>query len=245
MNELNEIVKPIDDFNGYYVSNLGNVYSDKNGDLKLLKPWLDSKGRYLMVSLSQDGKKNNRLVHRLVAQAFLPNPNNLPVVNHKDKNTHNPCVNNLEWCTTKYNVHDSYSTMSQNRNFRKCLLYKDNKLIGEFDGIRKASQYAQDVYRASKSALEKYRSYNDITVVPVDKNSGSDGVKRKTNRCLEIRSPIHVYKNNVDVATFATFREIANYFTNELGIPSNDRKLNWYYHNNKDYYGYSFKRLSN
>ena len=71
---------------------------------KLIKPYKDSTG-YLVVSL-RDNKGNTyrKKIHRLVAQAFLPNPDNLNVVNHKDENKLNNVVENLEWCTTSYNA---------------------------------------------------------------------------------------------------------------------------------------------
>ena len=60
--------------------------------------------RYITVNLSKDGTKRSLPIHRLVAQAFLPNPNNLPCVNHKDENTLNNAASNLEWCTHAYNL---------------------------------------------------------------------------------------------------------------------------------------------
>lgn len=59
---------------------------------------------YEAVTLSKDGVSKSYSVHRLVAQAFIPNPGNLPEVNHKDENTLNNRVDNLEWCTRQYNI---------------------------------------------------------------------------------------------------------------------------------------------
>lgn len=91
--------KVIKGFDDYKVNNLGQVFSIKRN--KTLKPY-EKKG-YYGVWLYKDNKRYFRLVHRLVASAFIPNPNNLPQINHKDENSKNNNVENLEWCTAKYN----------------------------------------------------------------------------------------------------------------------------------------------
>lgn len=90
------------DYTGLYqVSNLGRVRSCGTG--RILKPKINNKG-YLFVGLCKSGKAKQFLVHRIVATAFIPNPENLPVVNHRDYNRQNDCVDNLEWCTIAYNT---------------------------------------------------------------------------------------------------------------------------------------------
>lgn len=90
--------KPIKGFPGYFVSNLGNVKGIKN---RILKP---NAGRaYLTVPLYNKMGQYRFPIHRLVATAFVPNPNNLPMVNHKDENKRNNQADNLEWCDSKYN----------------------------------------------------------------------------------------------------------------------------------------------
>lgn len=95
-------MKDIRGFEGLYaVTSCGRVWSYRRK--KFLKPHTYSNG-YLYVDLSKNGKHNLRRVHRLVAEAYIPNPDNLPQVNHKDEiKTHN-WINNLEWCDAKYNV---------------------------------------------------------------------------------------------------------------------------------------------
>ena len=104
--EEKEIWKDIEGYEGLYkVSNMGRVkslnyrYTGKEGILKVVK----LNNGYLQVQLCKDGKAKGYLVHRLVAQAFLFNPNNLPVINHKDENKQNNKVENLEWCSSSYN----------------------------------------------------------------------------------------------------------------------------------------------
>ena len=111
---MEEIWKDVEGYEGLYqVSNFGNVKSVKriikkanNAYLsvkeRLLKYTTNHKG-YKMVSLSKNGKQKSCTVHRLVAKAFIPNPKDLPQVNHKDENKLNNYVNNLEWCDNKYN----------------------------------------------------------------------------------------------------------------------------------------------
>lgn len=98
---MNEIWRSVKDYEGLYeVSNLGRVRNCRTG--RVLRLWKDKYG-YLLVGLHKDGVRKHCLVHRLVAQAFLPNPNNLPQVNHKDENKENNRVENLEWCDGFYN----------------------------------------------------------------------------------------------------------------------------------------------
>ena len=90
----------------YMVSNLGRVKSlnySNTGKEGILNARDNGKG-YLRVKLWKDGKNKNCRINRLVAQAFLENPQNLPEVNHKDEDKTNNCVENLEWCSRSYNI---------------------------------------------------------------------------------------------------------------------------------------------
>ena len=96
--------KPIIGFEGLYeVSTLGQV-RNKNG--LFMKQCLkrDKYTVYKKVALWKDGKYKHFYVHRLVAEAFIPNPDNLPIVNHKDEDGTNNLPNNLEWCDKSYNA---------------------------------------------------------------------------------------------------------------------------------------------
>lgn len=85
----------------YAVTSCGKVWSYRRK--KFLKPYSDKKG-YLKVGLCKNGERCQMYVHRLVAQAYISNPENLPQINHKDEvKTHN-WINNLEWCDNKYNT---------------------------------------------------------------------------------------------------------------------------------------------
>ena len=105
-----EIWKDIKGYEGQYqVSNKGNVRSVARKDSIgrkisgiILKPGCNN-GGYLMVNLCKNGKVKNKLIHRLVLEAFVENPNNLPEVNHKDENPSNNELSNLEWCDARHN----------------------------------------------------------------------------------------------------------------------------------------------
>ena len=120
---MEEIWKDIKDYEGLYqVSNLGRVKSlnyNHTGKEKILK--LHDTHGYYRAYLCNKGKQFKIFVHRLVAQAFIPNPNNLPQVNHKDFNRKNNCSKNLEWITLKENVQYSQATQI------KCLDLKTNE----------------------------------------------------------------------------------------------------------------------
>lgn len=107
---MNEILKQINEFPDYAVSNLGNVYSYKNGKVVKLKPGSVGSG-YLNVQLCKNGEYINYYIHRLVAEAFIPNPLALPQVNHIDEDKTNNRAENLEWCSAQYNT--EYSQAKQ------------------------------------------------------------------------------------------------------------------------------------
>ena len=99
-------MKDIKGYEGLYaVTPEGEVYSYKRK--RFLVPYTVGNG-YLYVCLCKNGERKTCYVHRLVAEAYLPNPDNLPQVNHKDENKTNNCLQNLEWCDAKYN--NNYGT---------------------------------------------------------------------------------------------------------------------------------------
>lgn len=117
MNEivLKEIWKPIPEFEGLYeISNLGRVKSligwDGHGYInreRIIKPTLTSTG-YYKVDLKKNGKRKVYKLHRAIAQAFIPNPEGKPFINHIDGNPLNNDIANLEWCTNQENIRHGY-----------------------------------------------------------------------------------------------------------------------------------------
>lgn len=113
---MEEIWKDIEGYEGLYqISNLGRVKSFGNGSKsrwygkeRILSATNDSKG-YKQIKLTNKKERKTFKVHRLVAQAFIPNPYNLPQINHKDEVKSNNRADNLEWCDNQYNCDYSKS----------------------------------------------------------------------------------------------------------------------------------------
>lgn len=93
--------------------------------------------QYRFVRLSKNGESRSYSVHRLVAEAFIPNPDNLPEVNHKDEDPSNNRVDNLEWCTRQYNIEYSKGKMVQqiDNNGNVVAVYKSIKYASDITGI--------------------------------------------------------------------------------------------------------------
>lgn len=147
---MEELWKDIPDFEGYYqASNLGRIrsvdryvkYKNTDGVAlrkgKILSPKTSKKG-YLETTLMKEGKNYYKRIHQLIASAFLPNPNNYPYINHINENKKDNRVENLEWCTPKYNTEVYHKS--------RIKLYQytlDGELIEVWNSITKAAESLQ------------------------------------------------------------------------------------------------------
>lgn len=144
--------------NLYQINQFGEIRTLKNSPklkkYNLLKPQISKTNGYVYQMLNKNGTKKLFRVHRLVASAFLPNPNNLPQVNHKDGNKQNNRADNLEWCEQSYNMKHAYKNKLQtpSETQRKAIIntnklkqkrvcqIKDGEIINTFSGISEASR---------------------------------------------------------------------------------------------------------
>lgn len=151
--------KPVKGYEGYYeVDQFGRVFGleriikvNDNGRNyekpiagKQLKQSMHTKG-YKTVSLTKDGKTKTLFVHRLVAEAFIPNVDNLPMVNHKDEDKTNNFVENLEWCTNDYNINYGTARKRQAKKIR---------------GIPHTDEHKKKISESMKAYREKEKSEN-------------------------------------------------------------------------------------
>lgn len=148
-----EIWKEIKGYEGIYeISSYGNIRSIdryiyyKNGRKQfykgcLLSPVIGKRG-YVIANLNKNNKGNKVPIHRLVAKAFIPNPNNLSEVNHKDEDKTNNKVENLEWCDRKYNM--NYGTLLEravaNKSKGVCQYDLQGNLIKEWSSATEAGR---------------------------------------------------------------------------------------------------------
>lgn len=153
---MKEIWKDVSGYEGLYqVSNLGRIKSsERHGNFNknhILIGGKDTKG-YRVVSLTKNGKGLTKKVHRLVAQAFILNPKNLPQINHIDGNKQNNTIKNLEWCDNAYNYKHSVQNklrinsikelkkLAKKREKKVYQYNSEHNLIAEYDSITKAQR---------------------------------------------------------------------------------------------------------
>lgn len=149
MNKEIEVWKDIPNYEGLYqVSSWGRVKSlnyNHTGKERILKPQKNT-FEYLHISLCKDSKRKTFTVHRLVATAFIPNPYNLPQINHKDENKENNHVDNLEFCTAKHN--SNYGT--RNERLSKKMSEAKSKPIYQYTKVGEFIREWQSATHAEK-----------------------------------------------------------------------------------------------
>lgn len=134
----------------YKVSNKGELYSIKRK--RKLNPSI-SKNGYRQAKLYKNGKYKTRSVHRIVATAFLENPENYPVVNHVDEDKLKNNVENLQWCTQKHNV--NHGTGQQRRIEAVKMPVKQYTLDGQYLATYKSAVDLQELYGFHQSAISR------------------------------------------------------------------------------------------
>lgn len=169
-----EIWKDIDGYEGYYqVSNMGRVKSlarFKQNHTKFqkieeaIKKQTIKDNGYYIVSLYKNNVGEQKYIHRLVAEAFIDNPDCLPQVNHKDENKSNNCVENLEWCNNKYN--NNYGTKRERQvetllnNGKLCARVVKCDLDGNVIAYYRSMREAERENGLSNGSISAYFRYN-------------------------------------------------------------------------------------
>lgn len=141
----------------YQVSDTGKV---KRVGKKELKPKIEKNG-YVRFHLSKNGIAKMELAHRLVAQAFIPNPLNYKTVNHIDENKQNNCVSNLEWCDMTYQNRYGQGAINRNKAKEKPVFQfdKNGNFIKKFDSVKIAAQELNLSESSIHCVCKKQRRY--------------------------------------------------------------------------------------
>ena len=180
---MQEIWKEVKALTGIEVSNFGNVRSwrckGKPCNIRADKPHLlsqkDNGHGYKCINIRENGKSIHLYVHRIVAEAFIPNPNNYPEVNHKDENMQNNKVNNLEWCNHSYN--QNYG--NRNKKVQEKLGIKINqydlngKYIKTFNSITEAQKECKTSH-INKCLSGEFRQTGGYIWKYADKNARNE-----------------------------------------------------------------------
>ena len=150
-----EIFLPIDGCNDYFISNFGNVKNTKTNRIMKLQNHIRG---YKLVSLKKNGKWKLLTVHRLVAKAFLENPNNEKVIDHIDNNPSNNNVKNLRWCSQKENLYNQGKQKNNTSGFKGVAFHKTIKKYQSkirINGKNKHLGYFETAEEASKAYEKK------------------------------------------------------------------------------------------
>ena len=159
----NEIWKPVSGFEGYYeVSSLGKVASLPYRRRCVRKPSINSSG-YLSIILYKPKFMKTMSIHRLIAVAFVANPENKPQVNHKDENKLNNDISNLEWCTPSHNTRHAISVGLMKPNNKRCPVEQltiSGQLIALHKSVRQAALSVSGTPQQVSRSCKINKQYN-------------------------------------------------------------------------------------
>lgn len=176
----NEYDKP------FYVSNKGRIKKEVFGKERI-SVGFDNWCGYKMVSLKKDGKKKDVRIHRLVAMAFIEQPIGKNVINHKDLNKSNNCVENLEWCTQLENIKHAKDNDARNIKHRDLEIFKDIKDDVPTRQISEKHGVSMDIVRRVakennyKITSKKYKINRKEMILEFKKNTSNKDIAIKFN----------------------------------------------------------------
>lgn len=161
MMDMVEIWKDVKGYEGLYqVSNLGRVKSFREGTKfgkqkeYILKPWLINSGYHVVMLYKEDRSKRKYQLHRLVAETFIENSENLPCINHKDENKINNNASNLEWCTYSYN--NNYGTARERAIKTRMKYIRQQNLDGKTLALYCSIDIACELLKCDKDTMEEW-----------------------------------------------------------------------------------------
>lgn len=214
MRSENEIWKPVVGYEGLYeVSNYGRirsidrvVFQQGRNQIyrgRIMATFINNSG-YEAIRLSKGNKKKWMLIHRIVAEAFLPNPNSLPYVNHKDETKTNNSVDNLEWCSLEYNV--NYGTSTRRRSIKMGKRIYAYSLKGEFLATYFSIREAERVTGVKKQ--------NIMSVIDKNKTAGEMFWRTYMSGNIETKAPknhkLHIVQYDMQskkISSYSSARE--------------------------------------
>ncbi len=197
----------------YEVSSLGNVRNKKTR--RILKPAI--RGGYALVGLCKNSKGKTIPVHRLVATAFIPNPDNKPQVNHIDKVRNNNCVNNLEWnSAAENNAHRSQGVIQTTNQYVKVwrINKETNEKLQKYNSIEEAAKWTVD----NNYSTSLHTAKSNISICVNGKYKSSCGFKWQKAEYESLEG--EEWRNVV-----IDGKEVANYYVSTLGRFKNSKGI--------------------
>jgi hypothetical protein len=149
----------------YYIHPDGRIYRDYGHRIKFLSERPNAYGYSRISLLHQDGRRVDRMMHRLLMLTFVPNPDNKPQVNHKDGDKSNNQLSNLEWVTDRENKLHSHRVLGAKSSDKSCFLFYFGGFVQRFPNIQAACNYAAKKYGCSSKSLCKYYTSNGCAII--------------------------------------------------------------------------------